>query len=90
MRFGEILPAEHHPQDIKKWSDEIIQLDSDNSASLKTKYRLRELLIDANKALKASELRKARAAIDEARGLPDLSDDQKARIREIAEKLLVH
>lgn len=90
VKFGEMLAAERHPQDIKKWSDEIIQLDADNAAGLKTKYRLRELLIDANKAIKSGEPKQARAAIDEARSLSDLSDDERAKIRETAGKLPQH
>ena len=47
VEFAKLAPAEHRPEDVKKWSDEIISLDSGNRAGLKTKYRLRELLIVA-------------------------------------------
>jgi thioredoxin-related protein len=87
LRFNQLVPAERNPQQIKKWSDEIIELDSDNSAGLKTKYRLRELLVQAGQDVKAGEKQKARTAINEARDLPGLSDDQKAKVREMAEKL---
>jgi thiol-disulfide isomerase/thioredoxin len=87
VKFGQLLPAEHRPQVIEKWSNEIIELDPDNQAGLKTKYRLRELLIDAAKHLKTGETEKARTAIDEARALPDLTDDQKAKVHDAAEKL---
>ena len=76
MRFNQLVPAERNPQQIKKWSDEIIELDADNAAGLKTKYRLRELLVESAQALKSGDKQKALAAIHEARDLPGLSDEQ--------------
>jgi tetratricopeptide (TPR) repeat protein len=87
VKFGQLSPAARRPEEVKKWSDEIIELDSANQAGLKTKYRLRELLIEAAKNLKAGETEKARTAIDEALALPGLSDEQKAKVHEAAEKV---
>ena len=78
IALGELLPEERHPQEIEQWSNEIIRLDSDNKAGLKTKYLFRELLINAFTNLKAGDREKARADIEEARVFQDLSDEQKA------------
>ena len=87
VKFGQLTPAEHHPQEVEQWSDEIIALDADNRAGLKTKYEVRELLVAAAKDLKAGDKEQARAAIKKARQIPDLTDDQKTKIRELSEKL---
>lgn len=87
VKFGQQTPAERHPQQIQKWSDEIIALDADNKAGLKTKYRVRELLMQAASALKSRQTEKARSAIDQARALPELTDDEMTKIRKAAEKL---
>jgi len=86
FKFGQLSPAERRPQEIEKWSNEIIALDADNGAGLKTKYRLRALLIEANKALKNGESGKAQEIFAEARTLPGLTEEQHAKI-DAAEKL---
>jgi hypothetical protein len=64
-----------------------IALDPDNKAGLNTKYRLRELLIESATFLKEGEPQRAAAAIEEARGLPGLTDEQKTKVHQAAEKL---
>ncbi len=90
VKFAQQTPAERHPQQIQTWSDEIITLDADNKAGLKTKYRVRELLVQAGSALKLHQTDKARKAIEQARALPDLTDDENTTIREAAAKLPDH
>jgi len=87
VKFGQLAPAERRPEEIEKRSNEIIELDPDNKAGLQTKYRLRELLIDAAKDFKAGETEKARKALNEARALPGLTDEQQAKAQEAAQKL---
>ena len=67
-------------QNIRKWSEEIVKLDADNKAGLKTKYGFQVKLMEALKQAQKGAFADARAALDEAEALPDLTDQQKATI----------
>jgi thiol-disulfide isomerase/thioredoxin len=74
-------------QDIRKWSKEIVDLDVNNEAGLKTKYGFQVKLMEVFTQAQKGALDKARAALDEAEALPDLTDQQKATIEQIRNQL---
>jgi tetratricopeptide (TPR) repeat protein len=86
-KLGQVRPNAKQAEEVAKQTKEIIALDPDNKAGLKTKYRLHELVGEAVAARRANDLKKAQAALDEALALPGLTDDQKANVEHI-KKLL--
>ncbi len=74
-------------RDMQAWTEEIVQLDPDNKAGLKTKYGFQVTVMKAAKAAQNGDFDKARAALDEAEALPDLKDQQKAMIKRFRDQL---
>lgn len=72
--------------EIEKWMKEIIELDPDNKAGLKTKYELRELMKSAMMHLRARDAEKLQEVVAKARKLPGLTDDQKKMIDSLAQQ----
>lgn len=64
--------------EIAQWSAEIITLDADNKAGLKTKYELKAHMAEANKQFKAKKYAEAKEAVTKALALPGLTEEQKA------------
>jgi hypothetical protein len=88
--LSQFIPAPRHADEIAQWSKEIVALDPDNHAGLNTKYRLRELLADSAKDAKAGDMDKARAALDKALDLRDLTDEQRSQVKTAIAKLSKH
>ncbi len=86
-KFSPFIPAMRHADETAKWSKEIIALDPDNQTGLKTKYRVRELLAESAKSAKAGDMDKARAALEKALAVRDLTDDQKSQVQAAIAKL---
>ena len=55
------------PEDIEKWSQEIVLADPDNKAGLKHKYEFRLRLVEARKLSAQNKTAEARAAVEKAR-----------------------
>jgi len=64
------------PQDLEKWSREIMALDPDNKAGMKRKYEFRVLIAEARKLLIAKKGAEAETVIDKALALHDLTGEQ--------------
>jgi len=73
--------------EVEKWSQEIIALDPDNKAGLKTKYEFRELLSKATQHLRSDDADKARPLLVKAQSLPGLSDAQKTQLQRLLKSL---
>jgi thioredoxin-related protein len=64
------------PQDVDKWSKEIVKLDADNAAGLKKKHEFRVQLSEGTKLLQTRKFADARTALEKALALSDLSGEQ--------------
>ncbi len=53
-------------ENVKKWTKEIISLDADNKAGLKTKYQFKAALADANELIRVGKADEAATALDKA------------------------
>jgi thioredoxin-related protein len=67
---------------IEKWSEEIVSLDADNKAGLKSKYEILTTMSQARMQLARGNLDKARSLLNKAAALPGLSDNQKETIEQ--------
>jgi thioredoxin-related protein len=74
-------------QNIQKWSREIVELDKDNKAGLRNKYAFQVKMMDAMTQARSGAFAKARASLDEAAALPELSDRQKSMIEQVRKQL---
>lgn len=79
-KFNTLMPSRTGPAEIEKLSQEIVTLDADNKAGLKTKYEAKVLVAEATKAMRAKDFEKAEADLTKALALPGLPEDQKAAI----------
>ena len=79
-KLGPLTMDPGRARDIAKYKKEIVALDAENKAGLKTKYELRDLVDEAAKFAKSKDAEKAQAALEKARSLPGLNDEQKATI----------
>ena len=69
------IPDPDLAQDIEKWSQEIMALDAENKAGLKSKYEVRVLLTEAQSRLRDQKLDEAHAVLDKALALPGLAGE---------------
>jgi thioredoxin-related protein len=72
------------PQEVEKWSHEVVSLDADNKAGLKKKHEFRLLLTEAGKLFQQQKKSEAQAAIAKALATPDLSGEQKQQAFNLA------
>jgi thioredoxin-related protein len=63
-------------QNIVKWTDEIIAIDADNKAGLKTKYQFLVAYRDARNLANAEKIDGAAAALDKALTMPGLGGEE--------------
>ena len=82
-----VMPNQAAMRDIEKWSREIVSLDQENKAGLKTKYEFRSMITDARAQVRGKAFEKARATLDEAAALPGLKNDQKAMLKGLRQRL---
>jgi thioredoxin-related protein len=82
-----LMPSQGAIRDIEKWSREIVTLDPDNKAGLKTKYEFRNKMMEASAQIRSKSFDKAHATLDEAAALPGLKDDQKNVIEQLRKRL---
>ncbi len=87
MKLVPLMPSQAAIRDIEKWSREIVSLDAENKAGLKTKYEFRTKLMDAAGQIRSKAFDKARAILDEATALPGLTNDQKTMIDQARKRL---
>ncbi|MFZ1933118.1 MAG: thioredoxin fold domain-containing protein [Thermoguttaceae bacterium] len=64
------------PQDVDKWSKEIVKLDPDNAAGLKKKHEFRVQVSEATTLMQSGKFADARTALGKALALHDLSGEQ--------------
>lgn len=86
-----LAPSETAAKDFMKegpkLAKEIVKLDKDNKAGLKTKYSFRLKMLDVAMQARAGAFAKARATLEQAAKLPGLTDEQKATIDQIRSQL---
>ncbi len=70
------MPDQELAQDVEKWSKEIVALDAENQAGLKSKYEVRVLLLEAQTLLRTQKLAEAHAALDKALAVTSLAGEQ--------------
>ena len=87
MKMVPVMPSQAAIRDIEKWSREIVSLDAENKAGLKTKYEFRTKVMDATAQIRSKAFDKARATLEEAAALPGLKNDQKAMIDQARKRL---
>ena len=87
MKLVPLMPSQAAIRDIEKWSREIVSLDAENKAGLKTKYEFRTKVMDAGAQIRSKAFDKARATLDEAAALPGLKKDQKAMLDQLRKRL---
>jgi thioredoxin-related protein len=80
-------PSQAGLRDIEKWSREIVTLDADNKAGLKTKYEFHGKINDANAQIRSKDFDRAQKTLDEAAALPNLSGEQKSKIAQLRKHL---
>ena len=73
---SERVPDSELAQDSEKWSREILTLDAENKAGLKTKYEVTILVAEAKACLGGQKLAEAHAALDKALTLPGLAGER--------------
>jgi thioredoxin-related protein len=66
-------------EDLEAWAKQIVKLDSDNKAGLKTKYEFRILVAEVENLKEEGKAGEALAALDKALALPGISGDQKQK-----------
>jgi len=64
------------PQEVDKWSQEIVTLDADNKAGLQKKYEFRVQMSGVTNLLQIGKVAEARTAIEKALALPGLVGEQ--------------
>ncbi len=74
-KLSQSMPDPDLAQDTEKWSREIVALDAENKAGLKSKYEVRVLLSEAQSRLRDQKLDEAHAALDTALALPGLAGE---------------
>jgi len=74
-KLSESFPDSELAKDTETSSQEIIQLDSENQAGLKTKYESRTLVAQAKSRLGEQKMEEAHAALDKALALPGLAGE---------------
>ncbi len=75
VKLSTSMPDPDLAQDTEKWSQEIVALDAENKAGLKSKYGIRVLLSEAQSRLREQKLDEAHAALDKALALPGLAGE---------------
>ena len=75
-KLSQSMPDQDLAQDTAKWSQEIVALDAENKAGLKSKYEVRVLVTEAQSRLQEQKLDEAHAALDKALALPGLAGEQ--------------
>lgn len=75
-KLSQSMPDPDLAQDTEKWSQEIVALDAENKAGLKSKYEVRVLLTEAQSRLRDQKLDEAHAALDKALALPELAGER--------------
>lgn len=68
--------AKATPAEVAKWTQEIIDLDSDNAAGLKNKYEFNKSLNDANALAREKKFDEGLAAIDKALAIAGVAPEQ--------------
>jgi thioredoxin-related protein len=63
--------------DLNAWSSEIVKIDVDNKAGLKTKHQFRLLIVEAEKLKGERKIARAKAAFEKALALPGIDGEQK-------------
>jgi hypothetical protein len=86
-RLVTMMPSMGAIRDIEKWSREVVYLDAENKAGLKTKYEFRAKANDAEAQIRNNSYGKARASLDEAAALPGLKVEQKNKIEQLRKRL---
>jgi thioredoxin-related protein len=74
-KLSQSMPDPDLAQDTEKWSQEIVTLDAENKAGLKSKYEVRVLLTEAQNQLREQKFDQAHAALDKALALPGLAGE---------------
>ena len=74
--LSQSMPDPDLAQDTEKWSQEIVTLDAENKAGLKSKYEVRVLLTEAQNRLREQKFDEAHAVLDKALALPGLAGEQ--------------
>jgi thioredoxin-related protein len=87
MKLVPLMQSQVAIRDIEKWSREIVALDADNKAGLKTKYEFRNKVMDAAAQIRSKDFGKARATLDDAAALPGLKDDQKKMLVQLRSRV---
>jgi thioredoxin-related protein len=80
-KLAQFVPDGEQAQSIEKWSREILTLDPDNQAGLKSKYEVQILLADSQKLLREKEFAHAHAALDKLLARPNLTPLQLQQAR---------
>jgi thioredoxin-related protein len=75
-KLSQAMPDQDLAQDTEKWSQEIVALDAENKAGLKSKYEVRVLVAEAQSRLQEQKLDEAHAALDKALAVPGLAGEQ--------------
>lgn len=75
-KLAQLMPDQTSAQEIENWSREIVALDTENKAGLKSKYEVRVLLAEAQQLLQTQKFDEAHAAFDKALALPGLTGEQ--------------
>jgi len=68
--LSQAIPDPDLQPDTDAWAREIVALDADNAAGLKSKYGVRVLLAEAQQLLRDQKLDEAHAALDKALAIP--------------------
>lgn len=73
--------------EIERYSREILALDADNKAGLKTQYECKALMVDASIALGKKDFAKADDAVAKALNLPGLGETQKQSVMKMQNEI---
>ena len=87
MKMVPVVPSQAAIRDSEKWSREIVSLDAENKAGLKTNPNSAPRLWTPAQ-IRSKAFDKARSTLDEAAVLPGLQNDQKAMIEQLRKRLL--
>lgn len=75
-KLAQFVPDRDLAKELEEWSKEIVSLDPENKAGLKSKYEFHILLVEAQKLHRDGKGTEAQAAIDKALALPGIKGDQ--------------
>jgi hypothetical protein len=71
------VKLENESDQLTAWSKEIVKLDADNKAGLRTKHEFRLCVAEADKLMQDHKMADALAAYEKAEAIEGISDDQK-------------